>query len=217
MPATATLIKFPNASFQSSVTRDGLELVCSLQAQLQARLQERQEELDPEDRKLIMTVGTLFREQLDAAKREGLEQGIEQGIERGRLEGRLEGVEEGVEQGIHRGQRLILENLLRVRFGELDPIMPVLMESIAALPPEQFTLFLLKLSQVENDEAGGQVLPRLFVEELLKFCWGEAEEGEDRESPIQAIVAWPVEALTEILLLVKSGSKDEVLSAIADR
>jgi hypothetical protein len=40
-------------------------------AQFAARLQERQEELDAEDRKLIMTAGTLFREQLDAAKREG--------------------------------------------------------------------------------------------------------------------------------------------------
>jgi hypothetical protein len=73
------------------------------------------------------------------------------------------------------------------------------------------------LSQVENDEAGRQALPRLFVAELLKFRWGEAEEGEDRESPIQAILAGPVEMLTEMLLLLKSGSKDEVLLAIAER
>jgi hypothetical protein len=112
---------------------------------------------------------------------------------------------------------LILENLLRVRFGELDARMPMLIESISLLSPEAFTLFLLRLSTVENDEASRQVLPHLFVEELLKFCWGEAEEGEDRESPIQAILAGPVEMLTEMLLLLKSGSKDEVLLAIAER
>jgi hypothetical protein len=187
---------------------NGLELVYALQQQLSARLERAQVPLDAEDRELIMAVSTLFQERLDAAKREGIEEGIERGIERGRTE--------GIEEGIERGQRLILENLLRVRFGELDPIAPVLIESIAALSPEQFTLFLLKLSQVENDEAGRQVLPRLFVEELLKFRWGEAEEGEDRESLIQAILALSIESLTEVLSLVKSGSKDEVLALIAD-
>jgi hypothetical protein len=42
-------------------------------AQLAARSQERQEALDAEDRTFIMTAGTLFREQLDAVKREGLD------------------------------------------------------------------------------------------------------------------------------------------------
>jgi hypothetical protein len=75
----------------------------------------------------------------------------------------------------------------------------------------------MKLSLVENNEVGRQILHRLFVEDLLRFRWGEAEEGEDRETPIQAILALSVEALTEILLLVKSGSQDEVLAAIAQQ
>jgi hypothetical protein len=164
-----------------------------------------------------MAVSTLFQERLNAAKREGIEEGIERGIEEGIERGIERGRTEGIEEGIERGQRLILENLLRVRFGELDPKMPLLIESISALSPEQFTLFLLQLSAVENDEAGRQVLPRLFVEELLTVRWGEVEDEEDRESPIQAILALPIAALTEVLSLVKSGSRDEVLSSIAQR
>jgi hypothetical protein len=227
--AIAQLAALPSGDL---LRTNGLELVYSLQEQLKARLEREQVPLDREDKKLIMVVSTLFQERLEAARLEGRLEGVEEGIERGRTEGIERGIEQGIEQGIergieqgieqgleqglHRGQRLILENLLRVRFGELDPIMPVLIEGIAALSPEQFALFLLQFSQVGNDEAGRQVLPRLFVEELLKFRWGEAEEGEDRESSIQAMLALSVEALTEILVLVKSGSKDEVLLAIAD-
>ncbi len=206
---------------------NGLELVYSLQEQLKARLEREQVQLDVEDRKLIMAVSTLFQERLEAARLEGVErgrlegrlagveEGLQQGIERGRLEGRSEGVEEGVEQGIHQGQRLILENLLRVRFGELDARMPVLIERIAALSPEQFALLLLPLSQLGNDDAGRQNLPRLFVEALLKFRWGEwgeVEGNEDWESLIQAVLALEVEPLTEILTRIQSEPKEEILA-----
>jgi hypothetical protein len=197
----------------NSVRMRCLEFLYDLQVTLAANRKNQNQsiEADEEDRELIMAVSSLFQERLDAVRLEGRLEGVEEGIERG-IE---RGIEQGVEQGIHRGQRLILENLLRVRFGELDAKMPLLMERIAALSSEQFTLFLLQLSQVENDEAGCQVLPRLFVEELLKFRWGEAEEEEDRESPIQAILALPIAPLTEVLSSIESGSKDEVLSAIA--
>lgn len=194
---------------------NSLELVYRLQEQLKARVQREQEQLDREDTELIMAVAPLFQEQLNAARLEGLERGLERGRLEGRLEGRSEGVEEGVEQGIHRGQQMILENLLRVKFGELDARMPVLIEGIAALSPEQFALFLLPLSQVGNDEAGREVLPRLFMEELLKFLWGDVEEGDDLESSIRSLLSLSLEALNEVLSLVKSGSKDEVLSTIA--
>jgi hypothetical protein len=57
----------------------------------------------------------------------------------------------------------------------------------------------------------------MFVEELLTVRWGEVEEEEDRESPIQAILSLPIAVLTEVLSLVKSGSRDEVLSSITQR
>jgi hypothetical protein len=46
---------------------------------------------------------------------------------------------------------------------------------------------------------------------LLKFRWGDAAEGEDRESLIQAIFALSESALAEVLVLLKSGSREEVL------
>jgi hypothetical protein len=55
------------------------------------------------------------------------------------------------------------------------------------------------------------------VEEILKVCWGEAAEGEDRESPTQAIVGLSIEALIEVLSLMKLGSKDEVLASISQQ
>jgi hypothetical protein len=69
-----------------------------------------------------------------------------------------------------------------------------------------------------------------YLKELLSPL-GQVETGYDvvserrefdvwfvpTQSPIQAILAWSIESLTEILSLVKSESKDEVLLAIADR
>jgi hypothetical protein len=177
----------------NSVRMRCLEFLYDLQVTLAANQRDKNKpiEADEEEAEFVMAVGTLFQQRLDAVK----------------LEGRLEGVEEGIQ----RGQRLILENLLRVRFGELDARMPILVESVSTLSPEVFTLFLLQLSAANNNEVGVQLLPRLFVEELLKFCWGDAAEGEDRESSIQAILALSESALAEVLVLLKSGSREEVL------
>ncbi|MGL5065953.1 MAG: hypothetical protein ACRC62_38785 [Microcoleus sp.] len=186
----------------NSVRMRCLEFLYDLQVTLAANQRDKNKpiEADEEDREFVMTVGTLFQQRLDAVKQEGVEEGIER----------------GVEQGIQRGQRLILENLLRVRFGELDARMPILIESISTLSPEAFTLFLLQLSAVNNNEVSPQFLPRLFVEELLKFRWGDAVEGEDRESSIQAILALSESALAEVLVLLKSGSREEVLVRLMD-
>mgnify|MGYP003493307750 FL=1 len=181
----------------NSVRKRCLEFLYDLQVTLAANQRDKNKpiEADEQEAEFVMAVGTLFQQRLDAAKLEGVEEGIER----------------GVEQGIQRGQRLILENLLRVRFGELDARMPILIESISTLSPEAFTLFLLQLSAANNNEVGLQLLPRLFVEELLKFRWGDALEEEDRESLIQAILALSEEALAEVLVLFKSGSREEVL------
>jgi hypothetical protein len=58
-----------------------LEFLFDLQATLDANQKDKdkQVEVDEEDTEFVMAVGTLFREQLDAAKREGLEEGIERG------------------------------------------------------------------------------------------------------------------------------------------
>ncbi|MGL5065952.1 MAG: flagellar assembly protein H [Microcoleus sp.] len=193
----------------NSVRMRCLEFLYDLQVTLAANQRDKNKpiEADEQEAEFVMAVGSLFQQRLDAVKQEGRLEGVEEGIERGRIQG----VEEGVEQGMQRGQRLILENFLRVKFSELDARMPILVESISTLSPEAFTLFLLQLSAVNNNEVDPQFLPRLFVEELLKFRWGDAAEGEDRESLIQAILALSESALAEVLVLLKSGSREEVL------
>ena len=57
--------------------------------------------------------------------------------------------EQAIQQGIQQGERLIVENLLRVRFGSLDEQLSAIIATILALPPEEFTPLLLQLSREE--------------------------------------------------------------------
>ena len=53
------------------------------------------------------------------------------------------------QKGIQQGERLIVENLLRLRFGELDAELSALIDSILTFPPEEFTPLLVQLSREE--------------------------------------------------------------------
>lgn len=53
------------------------------------------------------------------------------------------------EQAIQEGERLIVENLLKVRFGELDNELQAIILPLLASPPEEFTPLLLQLSREE--------------------------------------------------------------------
>ncbi|MCL1472626.1 hypothetical protein [Argonema antarcticum] len=57
--------------------------------------------------------------------------------------------EQAIQQGIQQGERRIVENLLRIRFGSLDEQLAAIIPSILALPPEEFTAMLLQLSREE--------------------------------------------------------------------
>ena len=99
---------------------------------LRVNLDESQE-VDQEERDLIMRLSPLYLERLSEATQSGIEQGIEQGIQ----------------QGMEQGERLVVENLLRVRFGVLDEELSVIIEPLLALSPEEFTPLLLQLSREE--------------------------------------------------------------------
>ena len=60
-----------------------------------------------------------------------------------------EGEERGLERGLQEGERLVVENLLRVRFGELDPPLQAIISRILQLSPEEFTPLLLQYSKQE--------------------------------------------------------------------
>jgi hypothetical protein len=59
------------------------------------------------------------------------------------------------QQGMERGERLIVENLLRAKFGELDAELSALIDSMLTLPPEELAPLLLQLSREELQERFG--------------------------------------------------------------
>lgn len=103
---------------------NALLLLTNLQANLQ-----QSENLDEEERELIMELSPL--------------------VLQWREEARQEGKQEGRQEGKQEGERVVIENLLRVRFGELDEELAAIIEPVLELPPEEFTQLLLQLSREE--------------------------------------------------------------------
>ncbi|MDF5737112.1 MULTISPECIES: hypothetical protein [unclassified Nostoc] len=102
-----------------------LELLYNLQQNLQVTPNQ-----DEEDRELLMPLAPLYQQ-------EDREQAIQEGEQR------------GLETGIEQGERLVVENLLKVRFGEIDNELQAIIEPLLALSPEEFTPLLLQLSREE--------------------------------------------------------------------
>ena len=75
-----------------------------------------------DDRELIMRLSPLFDQKLEAAQLSGLKQ----------------------------GERLVVENLLRVRFGAVDAELAGIINRVLSLPPEEFTPLLLQLQRVHQ-------------------------------------------------------------------
>ncbi|MEH2005399.1 hypothetical protein [Nostoc sp.] len=63
-------------------------------------------------------------------------------------EARAQAVQEGVEQG----QRQVVENLLRFRFGSVDEELSRVIDSLLQLAPDDFARFLLELSSLSREE-----------------------------------------------------------------
>lgn len=94
---------------------------------------------ESEDRELIMRLSPLFDQELERVRQEGQQQGLQQGLQQ---------------------QRRVIENILRVRFGELDEQLTAIIEPLLALSPEEFAPLLLQLSNLSREELlarfGGQ-------------------------------------------------------------
>ena len=107
---------------------NALELLFNLRTNLEVS-----ENIEEEERELIMRLSPLYQERLSQATQSGVEQGLQQGRE----------------QGLQQGERLVVENLLRVRFGALNEELAAIIKPVLALPPEEFTPLLLQLSREE--------------------------------------------------------------------
>jgi len=95
---------------------NALELLYSLRINLEAS-----QNLDEEDRELIMQLSPLY----------------------------LQRLEEATQQGRRAERRATIENLLRVRFGSVDDTLAAIIPQLLELPPEEFTRELLQLSREE--------------------------------------------------------------------
>jgi hypothetical protein len=92
--------------------------------------------VDEEDRELIMRLAPLYEQDREQAFREGEQRGLQQGLQQER--------------------RLLIENLLRSRFGSLDEKLAAIVAPLLALNPEEFVPLLLQLSLEELLERFGQ-------------------------------------------------------------
>ena len=81
--------------------------------------------IDEEDRELVMALSPLYLQQLEEAK------------------------QEGVQEGVTAERRTVIENLLQVRFGSSDEELSTIVEPISRLSPQEFTPLLLQLSREE--------------------------------------------------------------------
>ncbi|MFN6559122.1 MAG: hypothetical protein RMY28_004870 [Nostoc sp. ChiSLP01] len=97
-----------------------IDLLLSLKTTLEVN-----QNIDDEDRDLIMRLSPIYEQKLAEAK------------------------QEGIQAGIQAERRNIIENLLRVRFGSLDAELIIIIEPLLALSPEEFTPLLLELSREE--------------------------------------------------------------------
>ncbi|MFB2937970.1 hypothetical protein ACE1B6_22205 [Aerosakkonemataceae cyanobacterium BLCC-F154] len=106
----------PNHPLRSNA----LLLLSNLQATIQAS-----QNIDREDRELVMELSPLL------------------------LQWRDEALQEGEERGVKMGKRTMIENALRVRFGNLDEELSRIIEPLLELPPEEIMVLALQLSREE--------------------------------------------------------------------
>ncbi|MBC6453034.1 MAG: hypothetical protein GDA43_07300 [Hormoscilla sp. SP5CHS1] len=108
-----------------------LELLYNLQQNLQLR--QNSEKLESSDLELVMRLEPLYQQDREQAIREGEQRGIQQGIQ----------------QEIQQGRSAMIEDLLVVRFGELDEEITGIIEPLLVLQSGELVPLLLTLSREE--------------------------------------------------------------------
>lgn len=162
---------------------------------------EKSENLSDEDRELIMN--------LSPAYLKWQEETLQQGRQQGRQEGRLE------------ERRQMVENFLRVRFGELDEELSGAIALMLQLPPEELTRLLFNLSREELLVWFGDMSwredtlregRREKVENFLRVRFGSLDEV--LSGAIASLLQLPTEELARLLLTV---SREELLERFGEQ
>lgn len=105
---------------------NALELLYNLRTILEVR-----QDIDREDRELIMELSPLYLQRLEDATEQGMQQGIQQGIQ------------QGMQQGIQRTKRLMVEGLLQMKFGEIDEQLTQIIEPLILLEALEITRIIM--------------------------------------------------------------------------
>jgi hypothetical protein len=123
------------------------------------------------------------------------------------------------EEAVSEGRRQMVENFLRVRFGEIDAELEAIIAPMLQLPPEVLTRLLFSLSKQELllwfGEGSGRDLrlgeeKRDKVENLLRVRFGEVDA--ELADKIAAMLQLPHQELTPLLLTL---SRQELLERFA--
>ncbi len=181
--------------------KNALELVYELQWNLTVNREQKSESEKLEDETLMRAITPLFQEHLAAAEQKG--------IERGKIEGVQEGIERGIERGRQEENRAILENFLRVRFGELSPKSAVFINPVSTLPAVDFTILLVQLSMLSVDESGVKRGTELLAESVLRMRFGQLDER--LTNVIPSLLALSLDDLGLLLSQLPELSVEELL------
>ena len=119
---------------------NALELLYNLRTILEVR-----QDIDREDRELIMELSPLYLQRLEDATQRGMQQGMQQGIQ----QGLQQGIQQGIQEGIQRAQRQEVENLLQAKFSEIDEQLAQIIEPLIQLEPLDRTRMIMQLDRSE--------------------------------------------------------------------
>ncbi len=118
------------------------EVLMDLLSNLKSTLELKQD-LDPEERDLIMQLSPVYEQRLAEAREQGVQQGVQQGIQ------------QGVQQGVQAERRRTidtLDSLLRMRFGTVDEELAAVIQPIADLPSQEYAALLLQLPNLSRED-----------------------------------------------------------------
>jgi len=166
---------------------NALQLLYILQANLQANTPPIPAG-DDEDQELVMAIAPLFQQHLEAAKQQGQEE----------------------------GQRMILESLLQVRFGESDPRTLTLIVPISALPVAEFTVLLVQLSNFPAGQNEHQQVQNLLAQTVLEKYF--IQSGQLEQLPVNLIpdmLALSPDNLSSLLAELPQLSMAELTARLA--
>lgn len=108
--------------------------------------------LEEEDREVFMTLSQTYLEWKEAVRRQARQEALE--------EGRQEGRQEGLEEGLQEARRGMIENLLQVRFGQLDDSFNPVIEGLLSLSPSESSRLLIESSREDLFQRFHDITPQ---------------------------------------------------------